>query len=162
MYKILLLIVVFFCKSTQSTTTKHNAYCCWIPILMANPVPAQEYNINMSGLWFGTICMVIIAYWLAQGWAGPVRFTVMTAHVPPTVYFKLLWLSHPPLYLINIQSWSFYLHCDKVFTNMAALFNLTSTASIPSKPECFSLLFFQWYHTCISHGDQYRCNSLGL
>lgn len=143
---------IFLCESMQSTTTKHYTYCFWIPILMYNLVPAQEYNINMSGLWFGTICMVIIAYWLVQGWAGPVRFTVMTGHVPPTVYFKLLWLSHPALYLINFQSWSLYLHCDEVFTNMSALFNLTSIASIPSKPECFfpsflsviSYLHFPW------------------
>lgn len=63
--------------------------------------------------------MVIIAYRLAQGWAGPGGFTVMTGRVPSTVYFKLLWLSQQALYLINTQSWSYYLHPDKVYTNMS-------------------------------------------
>ena len=113
--------------------------------------------------------MVIIAYRLAQGWAGPGGFTVMTGRVPPTVYFKLLWLSHPAPYLVNTQSWSCYLHPDKVCTNTSAPLHpiansLTSTSSIPSNPVCFFFLFSKLflYHTSISHGDQYRCNSLGL
>lgn len=39
--------------------------------------------------------MVIIAYRLAQGWAGPGGCTVITGRVPLSVYFKLLQLSQP-------------------------------------------------------------------
>lgn len=103
--------------------------------------------------------MVIIAYRLAQGWAGPGGFTVMTGRVPPTVYFKLLWLSHPVPYLVNTQSWSHYLHPDKVCTN-----TLPETSPPPPQPppaQCFLFFTLFLYHTSISHGDQYRCNSLG-
>lgn len=114
--------------------------------------------------------MVIIAYRLAQGWAGPGGFTIMTGRVPPTVYFKLLWLSLLAPYLVNTQSWSCYLHPDKVCTNTSAC---TTPTPLPPhlhllhtlQPHVF-LFFFVYklflYHTGISHGDQYRCNSLGL
>lgn len=112
--------------------------------------------------------MVIIAYRLAQGWAGPGGFTIMTGRVPPTVYFKPLWLSHPAPYLVNTQSWSHYLHPDKVCTNTSAPHLPNSHCQQPHlhllhplQPQVFlSKLFL--YHISISHGDQYRCNSLGL
>lgn len=111
--------------------------------------------------------MVIIAYRLAQGWAGPGGFTIMTGRVPPTVYFKLLWLSLLAPYLVNTQSWSCYLHPDKVCTNTSAYPTPhlpTPSPPPPSSPptQCFFFYKLFLYHTSISHGDQYRCNSLGL
>lgn len=50
---IVLLAVFSAHESTHWTTREHNTYCYWIPIMMHNPVAAQEYNTNMSGLWFG-------------------------------------------------------------------------------------------------------------
>lgn len=111
--------------------------------------------------------MVIIAYRLTQGWAGPGGFTIMTGRVPPTVYFKLLWLSLLAPYLVNTQSWSCYLHPDKVCTNTSAC--ATPTPLPPHlhllhtlQPHFFFFYKLFLYHTGISHGDQYRCNSLGL
>lgn len=33
--------------------TLHITYCCWLPIMIHNPLAALEYYTNMSGLWFG-------------------------------------------------------------------------------------------------------------
>lgn len=110
--------------------------------------------------------MVIIAYRRTQGWAGPGGSTVMTGRVPPTVYFKLLWLSRPPPppFLVNTQSWSRYLHPHKHKTNPPPHLHLSTPPhhlylwfSLKSSVPFYKLFL---YHTSISHGDQYRCNSL--
>lgn len=91
----------------------------------------------------------------------------MTGRVPPTVYFKLLWLSRPPPppisrqypILIQISASPQTQHppplptctCQHPPHHLYLLFSLKS-----------SVLFYKLflYHTSISHGDQYRCNSL--
>lgn len=85
----------------------------------------------------------------------------MTGRVPPTVYFKLLWLSRlaPPFSSIPNLDPDICLP-----TNTAPLHLHLST--LPHLYLLFSLkssvLFYKLflYHTSISHGDQYRCNSL--
>lgn len=105
--------------------------------------------------------MVIIAYRLAQGWAGPGGVTVMTGCVPQTVYFKLLWLSHPAFYLVNTQSWSHYMHPDKVCTNTSIPLQPTTSPQFPSSSVFFLFKLFL-YHASISHKDQYTWYSLDL
>lgn len=92
----------------------HATYCFWLPIMIRNPLAAQEYYTNMSGLWFGhnlhgynslsTDSRLSGARWLhCNDWpcASDSLFQASLAQSPG------------PPYLVNTQSWSRYLHLHK-------------------------------------------------
>lgn len=133
--------------------------------MIHNPLAAGEYYTNMSGLGFGhnlhgynslsTDSRLSGARWLhCNDWpcASDSLFQAPLAQsLPP-----------PTPFLINTQFWFRYLHPHKHST--------PSTCTCQHPPPHLYLLFslkssvlfyklFQ-YHTNISHGDQYRCNSL--
>lgn len=155
-------------ESTKWTTREHNAYCYWLPIMMHNPVAAQEYNTNMSGLWFGhnlhgynslstgsRLSRARRLHYNDWPCASDSLFQASVAQSPGPLsrqYPILIPLSaswqslhkhvHPPL----PNS-----HCQQPHLHLLH----------PLQPRVFlSKLFL--YHISISHGDQYRCNSLGL
>lgn len=139
-------------------------YCCWLPIMIHNPLAALEYYTNMSGLWFGhnlhgynslsTDSRLSGARWLhCNDWprACDSLFQAPLAQWPG------------PPFLVNTQSWSRYLHPYKHSTPTPR----STLVNTPPPPQLqFSLkssvLFYKLflYHTSISHGDQCRCNSL--
>lgn len=137
----------------HETKREHISYGCWFAVMMY-VIPIRQVSDLV------TICMVIIAYRLTQGWVWSGGFIGMTSHVPPTGYFKLLWLGHLAPWLVNTQSWARDLNPDKVCTDTAQP-PVPTSPHTPNHPCFFSHKLFR-YHTSISQGDQYRCNSLGL
>lgn len=152
-------------ESTQWTTREHNAYCCWLPIMMHNPVAAQEYNTNMSGLWFGhnlhgynslstgsRLSRARRLHYNDWPCASDSLFQASVAQSPGPLSRQ-----YPILIPLSASRQSLHKHvCPPLPTS--------SPPPPPSPPtQCFFLFFKLFlYHTSISHGDQYRCNSLGL
>lgn len=151
----------FYLWTNTLNKKAHITYCCWFPIMIHNPLAALEYHTNMSSLWFGhnlhgynslsTDSRLSRARWLhCNDWprASDSLFQASLAQSPG-----------PPL-PVNTQSWSRYLHLHKHSLPPPALVNTPHFYLLFSLQS--SVLFYKLflYHTSISHGDQYRCNSL--
>lgn len=130
--------------------------------MMHNPVAAQEYNTNMSGLWFGhnlhgynslstgsRLSRARRLHYNDWPCASDSLFQASVAQSPGPLSRQY------PILIPLSASWQslhkhvYLLHCQQPPPPPSPL------------PQCsFFKLFL--YHTSISHGDQCRCNSLGL
>ncbi len=136
--------------------------------MMHNPVAAQEYNTNMSGLWFGhnlhgynslsTGSRLSRARRLhCNDWpcASDSLFQASVAQSPGTPSRQ-----YPILIPLSASWQSLHKHvCPP---------SPTTSPPPPLSPSthCCCFFFFTFklflYHTSISHRDQYRCNLLGI
>lgn len=138
------------------------AYCCWLPIMIHNPLAALKYYTNMSGLWFGhnlhgynnlsTDSRLSGARWLhCNDWprASDSLFQAPLAQSPGPPFSSIPNLD--PDSCLPTNTAPRRLHLSTPPPDIYLLFSLKS-----------SVLFYKLflYHTSISHGDQYRCNSL--
>lgn len=129
--------------------------------MMHNPVAAQEYNTNMSGLWFGhnlhgynslsTGSRLSRARRLHYNdWprASDSLFQASVAQSPGPLSRQ-----YPILIPLSASWQSLHKHvCQQPHLHLLRLLH----------PGVFFFFKLFLYHTSISHGDQYRCNSLGL
>lgn len=135
--------------------------------MMYNPVAAQEYNTNMSGLWFGhnlhgynslsTDSRLSRARRLHYNdWpcASDSLFQASVAQSPGPLSRQY------PILILLSASWQ-SLHKHVCLCNPHSSTPSPPPPSYPPTPFFFFYKLFL-YHTGISHGDQYRCNSLGL
>lgn len=131
--------------------------------MMHNPVAAQEYNTDMSGLWFGHN---LHGYNSLSTGSRLSRARRLRCNDWPRACDSLFQGSvaqspGPPI-PVNTQSWSRYLPPDKT------LHKHICPPTLHQQPQLHllhpRLFFFKLflYHTSVSRGDQYRCDSLGL
>lgn len=136
-------------EAAQRTRREHNAYCCWLPIMMHNPVAAQEYNTNMSGLWFGhnlhgynslstgsRLSRARRLHYNDWPCASDSLFQASVAQSPGPLSRQ-----YAILILLSASRQSLRKHPPPRPAPPIAN-NLTSTSSIPSNPLPFSLNYF--------------------
>lgn len=154
-------------------TREHITYSCWLPIMMRNPVAAQDYNTDMSGLWFGHNLHGYNSLLTGSRLSRARQLHYNDWPCASDSLFQALWLSHPAPYLVNTQSWFCYLHPDNPCTNTCSPPTLTCQQPhlifLPLQPSvfCFVFLFvfmyinYSWIIQAFPFLDQYKCNSLG-
>lgn len=136
--------------------------------MMHNPVAAQEYNTNMSGLWFGhnlhgynslstgsRLSRARRLYFNDQPCASDSLFQASVAQSPGPLSRQ-----YPILIPLSAFWQTLHKHVCSLHPQRQQPHLYPRLPSLPPNQFFFFKLFL--YHTSISHGDQYRCNSLGL
>lgn len=152
-------------ETTHQTSGEHITYSCWLPIMIYNPVAAQEYNTNMSGLWFGhnlhgynslstgsRLSRARRLHYNDWPCASDSLFQASVAQSPGSLSRQY------PILIPLSASWQ-SLHKHGCLPHPHLPTPLTLHLFHPLQPSFFFYKLFL-YHTNISQGDQYRCNSL--